>query len=384
VRSTLLRRGDRGPRVAAVRAQLVAVGVPTAAQGGEEPDVFDAGLDRAVREFQQRRRLTADGIVGRETSRALDAAHWRLGDRILRYVPGHLVVGDDVIALQQRLLALGFLDGRADGLLGPETEGALRELQRSCGIPADGTCGPATLRVLAQLSRTVGGGDAAALRAAERVRRAGGSLAGRIVVLDPAHGGGEPGATGGGLTEAEVALDLAVRLEGRLTASGVTAVLTRGADQCPDLEERVRLAEEVGADLFLSLHCEGSVQDLGGRAHGVASSYWGQDGGVASHVGARLADLLQRELVSRTPLLDLRTHARGWDVLRLTRMPAVQVDLGYLSHPQDAALLADPAFRDTCAEAMLAAVQRLYLPEEDDAATGTLFLGDVVARSQAR
>jgi len=370
-----------------VRTVLVDVGVASAAAGpGEHPDVFDARLERAVREFQQRRGLTADGLVGAETSRALDAARWHLGDRILRYTPGHLLVGDDVVELQERLLGLGVLDGRVDGLYGPDTERAVRELQRSCGTAVDGTCGPTTLRVLAQLARTVGGGDAAALRAAEHVRRAGSSLAGRTVVLDPGHGGTDLGALGGGLTEADVVLDLAQRLEGRLAASGVTAVLTRGADQGPALAERIALATQVGADLYLCLHCDGAGPGSPG-AHGVASSYWGQvrtddRPAVRSVVGARLADLVQRELVARTPLADLRTHARSGDLLRLTPMPAVQVDLGYLTSPSDAALLADPAFRDTCAEGLLAAVQRLFLPEEDDAATGTLFLGDVVARSR--
>ncbi|SDQ23348.1 N-acetylmuramoyl-L-alanine amidase [Quadrisphaera sp. DSM 44207] len=387
MRGTALRRGDRGPRVAAVRTQLHAAGVSApAAEGGE--GVFDEVLERAVREFQQRRGLRADGVIGPETGRALDAARWRLGDRILRYVPGHLVVGDDVIGLQERLLELGVFVGRVDGVLGPETEHALRELQRASGIAVDGTCGPATLRVLSQLSRTVGGGDAAALRAAEAVRRAGSSLAGRVVVVDPGHGGPDPGAVAGGLVEADVVLDLAQRLEGRLAASGVTAVLTRGAEQGPDALARVRLAEEVGAELFLSLHCDtaaplADAASPGGGGHGVATSYWGQEGtGVRSPVGARLADLLQRELVARTGMTDLRTHPRGFDVLRLTRVPAVRVDIGYLSDPLDAARLADPAFRDTCAEGMLAAVQRLYLPSEDDPPTGTLRLGDIVARSQ--
>ena len=105
---TLLRRGDRGPRVAAVRLQLVAVGLAEAASGADEDAaVFDERLELAVRHFQQRRSLTADGVVGRETTRALDAARWRLGDRILRYTPGHLVVGDDVVELQPQRRARG-------------------------------------------------------------------------------------------------------------------------------------------------------------------------------------------------------------------------------------------------------------------------------------
>jgi N-acetylmuramoyl-L-alanine amidase len=62
----------------------------------------------------------------------------------------------------------------------------------------------------------------------------------------------------------------------------------------------------------------------------------------------------------------------NWDILRRTRMPAVRIEVGYLTNPGDAARLADPAFRDVLAEAVVAAVQRLYLPPDQDAQTGFL------------
>jgi N-acetylmuramoyl-L-alanine amidase len=61
-------------------------------------------------------------------------------------------------------------------------------------------------------------------------------------------------------------------------------------------------------------------------------------------------------------------------------MPAVRIELGYLTHAGDAARLADPGFRDICAEALLVAVQRLYLPPPEDATTGTMRVDDVLAR----
>jgi N-acetylmuramoyl-L-alanine amidase len=77
-------------------------------------------------------------------------------------------------------------------------------------------------------------------------------------------------------------------------------------------------------------------------------------------------------------MTDLRTHGCTFDILRVTKMPAVQVELGYLTNAGDARRLADPAFRDLVAEALVVAVQRLYLGDED-AATGTLRLEDVLA-----
>ena len=378
-----LRRGDRGPLVTALRSVLERAWpadldpVPALACGGQ-PEVFDEALERAVRAFQQRRGLVADGVVGRQTARVLDSARWRLGDRILLFTPGHLMRGDDVAALQERLVVLGMHAGPVDGVFGTATEAALRELQRGLGLEPDGLCGPATLRAMAALSRAVGGGDPWALRQTSDVAVAGKSLAGKVVVLDPAGGAGMPGARSAGLAEADVMLDLAYRIEGRLAATGVTTVLTRGTSTCPEDADRAALAADVRADLFLSLRCDVHPNPA---ASGVATFYWGDDRvGARSATGEALAERIQREVVARTGMADLRSHACAVEIVRLTRMPAVILELGYLSSPDDAARLADPTFRDLVSEAVVIAIQRLYLAE-DDAVTGSLRIADVLAHA---
>jgi N-acetylmuramoyl-L-alanine amidase len=195
-------------------------------------------------------------------------------------------------------------------------------------------------------------------------------------VIDPGHGGHDRGACGHGLEEAALVEDLAARLEGRLTAVGVRAVLTRGNDSCPTDEERARLANEVRADLVLSLHVDRAPS---ARCQGVASYHYGTGPGATSTVGERLASLVQREVVARTDLLDGRVHAKTWALLRLTQMPTVRLELGHVTHPDDARRLADPAFRDLVAEAVLVAVQRLYLPLDQDPPTGVLRLPDLAS-----
>ena len=81
--------------------------------------------------------------------------------------------------------------------------------------------------------------------------------------------------------------------------------------------------------------------------------------------------------MARTDLGDCRSHAKTWDLLRHTRMAAVRVELGYLTNEADAARLANPAFRDVVAEAIVVAVQRVYLPSHEDAQTGALRLRDL-------
>jgi N-acetylmuramoyl-L-alanine amidase len=368
-----LRRGVVGSAVAEVRSMLATLGLLDNTNA-ETLDRFDEETELAVRHFQQRRGISVDGMVGPETYSALTGAHWRLGDRVLSHTPGQLLVGDDVSELQTQLLELGYDLARADGIFGAWTAEATRSFQRDYGLVADGICGPATLRALRQLGRRVVGGRPQLLREMSAVALSGPSLLGKRVVLDPGHGGSDSGAVYGDVSEAELVWDLATRLEGRLTALGVTTVLTRGPGNGATDAQRATLANDVGADVVLSLHVDGVSSP---RPHGLASYYYGA-GESSSTIGERLADLVQRELVARTGLLDARIHGKTWAILRLTRMPTVRVELGYLSSPIDRPMLVDPRFRDTVAEGLLVAVQRLYLPLADDYPTGVMRIPAVV------
>ncbi len=365
-----LRIGDRGLAVLELRHRLRQLGLLVNDETAERPDpgdLFDEACDRAVRSFQQQRGLRIDGVVDRETYRSLDEARWRLGDRTLSFAVRHPYVGDDVAGLQHRLTDMGFDCGRADGVFGPRTENALREFQRNVGLPADGTCGPATFRALRQLARTVVGGKANELREYDRLHHGGPTMAGKLVVIDPGHGGRDRGSTNGTLDEATIVDDIANRLEGRLAAAGAQAFRTRGGEGALDDTdrpysdaERGAFANAAEADLLVSLHIDG---DLNPSCHGVSTYYYGTviD---RSLVGARLAELIQQEVLARTDFLDCRSHPKSWELLRRTRMPAVRIELGYLTNPGDAARLGSAEFRDELAEAIVVAIQRLYSPAE--------------------
>lgn len=362
-----LRRGDAGGAVAEVRRMLASIGLLDNTDPGRA-DAFDEATELAVRHFQQRRGISVDGAVGPETYAALTGAHWRLGDRVLAHEAAQLLTGDDVTELQTKLIELGYHLTRADGIFGLATADALRRFQREYGLVPDGICGPATLRALRQLGRRVVGGRPQLLRDLVAVADSGPSLLGKRIVLDPGHGGTDLGVVADGITEAELAWDLASRLEGRLTALGVRTWSTRGPNNGASDEQRAQLANDVGADLVLSLHVDGFSSPL---ANGIAAYYYG-GGEATSTIGERLADLTQRELVARTGMGDNRIHGKSWGLLRLTRMPTVRVELGYLTSPHDRKMLLDHRFRDTMAEGLLVAVQRLYLPLAEDPPTGVM------------
>jgi len=364
------RRGDTGHVVAHVRSVLGSLALPVGPEEGVSATDFDATLDKAVRAFQQQRGLSVDGIVGPDTLRALDEARRSLGDRLLYFSPSRPFVGDDVAELQTRLLNMGFDAGRCDGIFGRRTESALGEFQRNRRLAVDGRCGPATLRELHRLARVVVGGRPHELRETEELRRRGQGDSELTVAIDAGHGGRDEGWTALGLCERDIVAEIAARLEGRLLATGLSGFLIHSHNESPDERERARRANELGADLMISLHVDGAPSP---RCQGVATFHFGSPRN-ASVIGSKLAELVQREMVSRTDLVDLRTHPRTWDLLRRTQMPTVRVELGSLTNPQDAACLAAPEFRDTVAEALLAAVQRLFLPPELDLPTGQLRL----------
>ena len=318
-----------------------------------------------IRSFQQGRGLHVTGELNDATLRALEEAHWKLGDRSLYLQSSAMMRGDDVAALQSRLTEMGFHCGRVDGLFGQMTETAVKEFQKSVGTKVDGKCGPATIIALLRLTKIVSGGAPAALRESAVQKNRGPALANKVIVLDPASKD----------HEREIVYDIAQRIEGRLLALGASVFLTRGVNNNPSEAERISFTNQNSADLLISLHVDSFKNP---SARGVATFFYGSDQhGVHSIVGERFASLVQREICARTDFLNCRTHAKTWDSLRLTKAPAVRVDLGYTTNESDASRLSRPDFRDTIAESFIIAIQRLYLSAEDDAKTGTLRISDL-------
>ncbi|SIR99331.1 N-acetylmuramoyl-L-alanine amidase [Williamsia sterculiae] len=382
----LLRLGDRGSAVAEVRMILTSLGLlsdpdvlPTD-HGWSPPTaepVFDDDCDHAVRAFQQQRGLIVDGIVGPATYRVLRESSYHLGSRILSFLVSAPMHGDDVATLQARLQNLGYYTSLIDSTFGENTHTALTTFQHDYGMTPDGICGPKTLRSLNNLGTRVSGGSPHAIREEEHVRNSGPQLSGKRILIDPGNGGDHDLSTGA-IAERESAIlwDLGRRIEGRMAAAGMQTYLSRGEHQDPDDAERARVANVVGADLVICLRC---AHYSSPAANGVASFYFGNSHGSASAIGRSLSGFIQREIVARTPLRDCRSHERTWDILRLTRMPVSQIDVGYMSSPADVELLSDPVLRDTIAEAILVAVKRVYLLGKNDRPTGTYTFADLLA-----
>ena len=325
-----------------------------------ESSKFDATVEAAVKEFQQSRGLNVTGAVDAITLQALDEARWKLGDRVFSLI-SPMMRGDDVATLQSQLSEMGFNCGRVDGIFGVDSESAVKEFQKSVGVQVDGRCGPATIMSILRLKKMVSGGAPLQLRDATTRAERGPALSGKVIVIDP--------------SDATDIFDLAQRLEGRLITLGVNVFLTRTSSSTPKESERIEIANLANADLVISLHQDRYINS---KAHGVATYYYGSDShGIHSIVGERFATLAQREICARTDLLNCRIQAKTWDLLRLIKAPIVRIELGYETNPGDVRRVADPELRETVVEALMIAIQRLYLSSENDAKTGTLKISDL-------
>lgn len=370
--------GDRSPRVAEARSTLARLGMMPGYEAAlsdkynEEDKLFDGPLSEVLKAFQQSRGIVPSGNIDEMTLRELRHASYQLGARVLSYQPHSELIGDDVSQLQDQLQELGFYAHRIDGHFGERTHEAVAAFQLNSGLQDDGVCGPDTIRALRLLGRRITGGSPLAIREREKVRNAGPKLAGKRVVIDPALGGGNKGRSVRGLhgdiTEEEILWDLASRIEGRMIAAGMETIKSRPRMDDPSVTARAEIANAFGADLVISLQADNYPNE---KAHGVAAFYFGSATGNSSLTGETLSGYIQREIVARTDFQNCGTHARTWDLLRLTQAPTVELVTGYLSNPQDVSRLTDPAIRDAIAEAVVVAVKRLYLLDRDDQPTGT-------------
>lgn len=385
----ILQVGDKSARVAEARATLARLGKLSDFSGdlsdwkkqkySDADKVFDEGLAEVLKAFQQSRGIVPSGNIDELTLRELRHASYSLGARVLSYQPNNELVGDDVSQLQRQLQELGFYHNRVDGHFGENTHAALAEYQLNYGLQNDGVCGPSTIRALSLLGRRITGGSAHNIQERERVRNAGPKLAGKRVVIDPTLGGKHTGRTVKGrfgeISEEEILWDLAQRIEGRMIAAGMETIISRTKSDDPSVQDRVEMANGFDADLIISLACDEYQNE---KANGVASFYFGTESGNSSLIGETLSGFIQREIAARTPLGNNRNHGRTWDLLRLTQMPVVQVVLGYLTNPGDVSVLTNPSKRDDIAEAIVVAVKRLYLLDDDTAQTGTFNFAELL------
>lgn len=163
-------------------------------------------------------------------------------------------------------------------------------------------------------------------------------------MIDPGHGGRDPGAVGiGGLQEKNVILPISRRVAALLEQNGVQAVMTRSDDRFISLRGRTDMASRARANLFVSIHAN-AISLSRPDVNGVETYYYSS--------GQRLAQTIHRSMLQSTGMRDRGVKRARFYVLRNTSMPAVLVEVGFVTGREDAPRLSDPRFRDQMAEAI--------------------------------
>lgn len=210
------------------------------------------------------------------------------------------------------------------------------------------------------------------------------------IVIDPGHGGHDPGALGSGVSEAEVVLDVSLRLEKLLKDAGVPVVLTRRTDAYVPLEERPAIAQREQADLFLSIHANASraraargveTYFLNFSTDPAAEEVAARENAATSRTITNLPDLLKaitlnnkldesrsfagliqkamaRQLKgANAGVKDLGVKQAPFVVLIGAEMPSVLVEISFITNPQEGRLLKSGAYRQKIADALFDAVR---------------------------
>ncbi|NET00891.1 MAG: N-acetylmuramoyl-L-alanine amidase [Sphaerospermopsis sp. SIO1G2] len=165
-----------------------------------------------------------------------------------------------------------------------------------------------------------------------------------VVIIDPGHGGKDPGAIGiSKVREKDIILPISLRVAEVLQQNGVQAVLTRDSDYFVSLPGRVKMAERANADLFVSIHANSAGLNRP-EVSGLETYYY--------NTGLRLARTVHRKILQRVNVRDRKVRKARFYVLRKSSMPSILVETGFLTGREDIAKLKRSSYRNQMADAI--------------------------------
>lgn len=183
-----------------------------------------------------------------------------------------------------------------------------------------------------------------------------GVLSGLTVVVDPGHGGSDPGAIGyQGTFEKDINLAISLYLGEFLSQAGAKVVFTRDTDEYVSIFRRPEIAIEANADLFVSIHANSHIER--GKARGTETLYRAKD--PVSEIFART---MQDEVVKAITLVDRRIWGRDdLAVFNGSNLPSIMVEVGFIDNPEEEVLLRAPGFQKVAAQGIYNGIERFYL-----------------------
>lgn len=154
----------------------------------------------------------------------------------------------------------------------------------------------------------------------------------KVIAIDPGHGGHDPGAVGNGLYEKNLTLGVALHLRDYLNNAGIKVVMTRSTDKFIALEDRVTIAENAGADTFVSLHMNAATSS----ASGTETYYTTSGTATRAESSKALAEFIQERLVDAIGSKDRGEKTANYKVIYKNPLPSVLVEMGFISNKEEA------------------------------------------------
>jgi N-acetylmuramoyl-L-alanine amidase len=171
-----------------------------------------------------------------------------------------------------------------------------------------------------------------------------------VVVIDPGHGGPDPGAIGiNNIYEKEIVLDIGIQVARLLEKQGVTVIMTRTTDIDLDLQPRVDIAEQSNAKIFISLHAN-NISMTRPDVNGLETYYYDS--------GAGLAQSVHQSILEDVPIVDRRVRQARFFVIRKTSMPAIIVETGFVTGADDSRNFQNASFRQAMAKGIARGILR--------------------------
>jgi N-acetylmuramoyl-L-alanine amidase len=183
------------------------------------------------------------------------------------------------------------------------------------------------------------------------------------ICIDAGHGGRDSGTLGAdGALEKTITLDIAGRVRRRLEAEGATVVMTRTDDRFVSLDARASTSNKAAAGLFVSIHANGFHEP---DVRGFEIYYFN---GAHSSKAVEAAEAIERAMHDALDTRDRGVRRADFSVLAATQCPAVLVEVGYMTNPDEAARLARADYRQQIADALVAAIKTVGMDESAEPA----------------
>src|SRR5699024_4264004 len=173
------------------------------------------------------------------------------------------------------------------------------------------------------------------------------------IVIDAGHGGSDPGASGNGLKEKDITLDVSKRVKKMLESDGYTVVMTRTKDESVTLKNRTDLANEINADLFISIHVNSC-----GSCGATGIETWWYNKGHKPNESKKLAQALQEEVIKETNAKNRNTKNGNLHVNRESKMPSSLVEIGFIDDKKEANNLKKSSYKNSIAKGIVKGINK--------------------------